>query len=100
MAKVEDGAKRRRERGGRRDDSRPALVKRELEQMLDYKRRELKDLERGEGEAKVGQGLKGMGEEIGMVKEQVEGLEAHLRKREGVLQGLREQIEAEKTGAR
>lgn len=100
MAKVEESAKRRRERGGRREDSRPALVKRELEQMLDYKRRELKDLELGEGKAKVGQGLKGMADEIAMVKEQVDGLEAHLRKREGVLQGLREQIEAEKVGGR
>ena len=100
MAKVEESAKRRRDRGGRREDSRPALVKRELEGMLDYKRRELKDLEMGEGKAKVGQGLKGVGEEIAMVKEQVDGLEAHLRKREEMLTGLREQIEAEKVGAR
>jgi hypothetical protein len=97
MAKVEEAAKRRRERGGRRDDSRPALVKRELEQLLDYKRRELKDLELGEGKAKTGQGLKGMADEIAMVKEQVDGLQEHLRKREEVLQGLRDQIEAEKT---
>ncbi|KAK3714291.1 endocytosis defective-related protein [Vermiconidia calcicola] len=97
MAKVEEGAKRRRERGGRREeDSRPALVKRELEQLLDYKRRELKDLELGEGKAKSGQGLKAVKEEIGMVREQVEGLEEHLRRREGVLQGLRDQIEAER----
>jgi hypothetical protein len=72
-------------------------VKRELEQLLDYKRRELKDLELGEGKAKTGQGLKGMADEISMVKEQVDGLQEHLRKREEVLQGLRDQIEAEKT---
>ena len=100
MAKVEENAKRRRERGGRREDSRPELVKRELEQMLDYKRRQLKDLELGEGAAKEGQGLKGMAEEIAMVKEQVDGLEAHLRKREGVLQDLRDQIDTEKSGGR
>jgi hypothetical protein len=96
MAKVEEAAKRRRERGGRREDSRPALVKRELEQLLDYKRRELRDLEVGEGKAKEGQGLRGMSEEITMVKEQVDGLQEHLRKREGVLQDLKDQIETER----
>lgn len=100
IAKVEEGAKRRRERGGRRDDSKPALVKRELEQLLDYKRRELKDLELGEGKAKTGASLKSVADEIAMVKEQVDGLQEHLRKREGTLQDLRNQIEAEKVGAR
>lgn len=100
MAKVEEQAKRRRDRGGRREDSKPALVKRELEQLLDYKRRELRDLENGEGKAKSGQSLKSFQEEISVVKEQVDGLQEHLRKREGVLQGLKEQIEAEKASAR
>lgn len=99
MAKVEQAANKRRERGGRREDSRPALVKRELEQMLDYKRRELRGLESGEGkDVKSGQALKGFAEEIAMVKEQVDGLQEHLRKREAVLQGLRDEIEAEKGG--
>lgn len=98
MAKVEEAARRRRERGGRREDSKPALVKRELEQLLDWKRRELRDLETGEGRAKVGQGLKETADEIAMVKEQVDGLEAHLRKREEVLNDLRRQIEDEKAG--
>jgi len=96
MAKVEEGAQRRRDRGGRRDDSKPALVKRELEQLLDWKRRQLRDLETGEGTAKVGQSLKAMADEIAMVKEQVDGLEAHLRKREAVLDDLKRQIEDEK----
>lgn len=100
MAKVEEGAKRRRDRGGRREDSKPALVKRELEQLLDYKRRELRDVENGEGKAKTGQSLKSFQDEIGMVKEQVDGLQDHLRRREAVLQDLRDQIEAEKAGAR
>ena len=97
---MEEATKRRRERGGRREDSKPALVKRELEQLLDYKRRELKDLQLGEGKAKTGQNLKEAGEEIATVKEQVDGLQEHLRKREGVLQDLRNQIEAEKASAR
>ncbi|KAF2160792.1 hypothetical protein M409DRAFT_70126 [Zasmidium cellare ATCC 36951] len=98
IAKVEDGAKSRRDRGGRREDSKPALVKRELEQLLDYKRRELRDLENGEGKAKTGQSLKAFQDETGMVKEQVDGLQEHLRQREAALQDLRDQIEAEKAG--
>ncbi|PNS16718.1 hypothetical protein CAC42_4682 [Sphaceloma murrayae] len=96
ISRVEEGAKKRRESGGRRGDSKPALVKRELEQLLDWKRRQIRDLENGEGTAKVGQNLKSVQDEIAMVKEQVDGLEAHLRKREGVLEDLRRQIEEEK----
>ncbi|CAK4033483.1 Actin cytoskeleton-regulatory complex end3 [Lecanosticta acicola] len=100
MVRVEEAAKRRRDRGGRREDSKPALVKRELEQLLDYKRRELRELENEDPTSKPGGGLKQFQEEINMVKEQVDGLQEHLRKREGVLQGLREQIETEKASAR
>ncbi|TKA30035.1 Actin cytoskeleton-regulatory complex protein end3 [Salinomyces thailandicus] len=99
MKKVEQAATKRRERGGRRDeDSRPALVKREAGLLLDFKRKVLRGLEEEEGgSAKTGAGgLKGTREEISMVGEQVEGLQAHLRKREAALQGLREAIEAEK----
>ncbi|EME47606.1 hypothetical protein DOTSEDRAFT_77865 [Dothistroma septosporum NZE10] len=95
MAKVEEQAQKRRSRGGRREDSKPALVKRELEQLLDYKRRELRDLENGEGKTKTGQSLKQYQDEISMVKEQVDGLQDHLKRREEVLQGLKDQLEAE-----
>ena len=98
MSRVEEAAQRRRDRGGRKEDSKPALVKRELEQLLDWKRRQLRDLENAEGSAKQGSSIKGVADEIAMVKEQVDGLEAHLRKREGVLEDLRRQIEAEKGG--
>lgn len=74
-------------------DTKPALVKRELEQLLDYKRGELRDLEQGEGKSKVGASLKGIQDEIGTVREQVEGLEAHLRSRESILEGLKQEIE-------
>jgi hypothetical protein len=83
--------------GGKRD-TKPALVKRELEQLLDYKRSELRQLEQGEGKSKVGASLKGVQEEIGMVKEQIDGLEAHLRSRVSVLEGLRQEIDNEKAG--
>ena len=71
-----------------REDSKPALVKRELEQLLEYKRRQLRDLELGEGEAKEGAGLKGMQDEIQTVREQVDGLESHLRSRQEALEEL------------
>jgi hypothetical protein len=97
MARVEAAAEEKRNRrGGSRSDSKPALVKRELEQLLDYKRRELRELEDGEGATKVGQGLKEVEAEIGTVREQVDGLEKHLRSREEVLEGLRREIEEKK----
>jgi len=95
IEKVEAASEKRS--GGRRD-TKPALVKRELEQLLDYKRRELRDLESGEGKSKVGASLKGVSDEIETVKEQVDGLEAHLRSREQVLADLRQEIENEKAG--
>lgn len=86
--------------GGRRkrEESRPALVKRELEMLMEWKRRELRELEGGEGRAKVGEGLRGVEGEIGSVGELVEGLEQHWKRREGVLEGLRREVEEEKRG--
>lgn len=100
MNRVEEQTKRRRERGGRREDSRPALVEPELEQLVDYKRRELWTLENDEVKRGAEGGLKAVEEDIAVVKEQVDGLQEHLRKREGVLQTLRDQTEAEKAGRR
>jgi len=97
-AKVEKVEAASAKRAGGRRDTKPALVKRELEQLLDYKRRELRDLESGEGKSKVGASLKGVSEEIDTVKEQVEGLEAHLRSRREVLAEIQQEIENEKTG--
>ncbi|KAM7193147.1 actin cytoskeleton-regulatory complex protein end-3 [Naviculisporaceae sp. PSN 640] len=93
MARVEEIANRKR--GGKRE-SKPALVKRELEQLLDYKRKELRDLEEGSGKATKGASLKSVQEDLQTVREQVEGLESHLRSRQGVLEQLRREIEDEK----
>lgn len=93
--KVEELANQRA--GGKRD-TKPALVKRELEQLLDYKRRELRDMESGSGKTKIGADLKGVADEINDVKEQVEGLQSHLKSREDVLTDLKRQIEDEKSG--
>ncbi|KAI1141922.1 actin cytoskeleton-regulatory complex protein [Hypoxylon sp. FL0543] len=95
IAKVEAEASRRS--GGKRD-SKPALVKRELEQLLDYKRRELRELEEGTGKAKTGSSLRGVADDLQTVREQVDGLEAHLASRMQVLEQLRREIEDEKAG--
>ncbi|KAI2466229.1 actin cytoskeleton-regulatory complex protein [Annulohypoxylon bovei var. microspora] len=95
MAKVEAEANRRS--GGKRD-SKPALVKRELEQLLDYKRRELRELEEGSGKGKTGGGLRGVADDLATVKEQVDGLETHLAGRMQVLEQLRREIDDEKAG--
>lgn len=96
MAKVEEVAARKR--GGKRD-SKPALVKRELEQLLDYKRKELRDLEEGGGKSRAGASLKSVQEDLQTVREQVDGLEAHLRSRQQVLEQLRREVEDEKVGS-
>ncbi|KAH9870887.1 endocytosis defective- protein [Plenodomus biglobosus] len=81
-------------RHGRSTNSKPALVKRELELLLDYKRGVLKSLDDDEGgEVK---GLGGIREEIETVREQVDGLQEHLGRRQEVLEGLRREIEEEK----
>ena len=84
----------------REEESKPALVKRELEMLLDYKRKEIRELERGEGKSKAGEALKGVENEIKGVKEMVDGLEAHWKTREGVLNDLSRQIEDEKRAGR
>jgi chromosome segregation ATPase len=96
VEKVEAAANRRA--GGQRD-SKPALVRREFEQLLDYKRRQLRALESGKGKAALGVNLKETREDIETVKEQVEGLQAHLESRKKVLKDLKgelEQLKAER----
>lgn len=92
IERVEKEAEGRRH--GRQGDSKPALVKRELELLLDYKRNVLRDLDSGDGGAV--KGLAGIRDEIDTVKEQVEGLQSHLQRRSEVLEDLRRQIEDEK----
>lgn len=90
IASAEGEAGKRR--GNRSERSKPALVKRELEMLLEYKRRQLRELEDG-GNKGGGGDLVGLKGDIDVVKEQVEGLEQHLRERESVLDDLRRQIE-------
>ena len=97
-AKVEKVEQASEKRAGGRRDTKPALVKRELEQLLDYKRKELREIESGEGKSKVGRGLKGVEGEIEDVRQQVDGLEGHLRERERVLKELQDEIDVVKSG--
>ncbi|KKY31397.1 putative eps15-like protein pan1p [Diaporthe ampelina] len=93
IEKVESSAEIRS--SGKRE-SKPALVKRELEQLLEYKRKQLRELEEGSSKGGGGNSLKGIQDDLQTVKEQVEGLETHLRSREQVLDQIRREIEDEK----
>ena len=95
IRKVEDGVEARK--GGKRD-SKPALVKKELDQLLAYKRGELRDLEEGKGKSAVGGSLKSISDDLQTVKEQVDGLESHLSSRNQILEQLKREIDAEKAG--
>ena len=97
-AKIDTIESRAKGKSGRRrkEESKPALVKRELELLLDYKRKEIRELETGEGRSKVGEGLRAVENDIKGVREMVEGLEAHWKSRERVLEDLRREVEEEK----
>lgn len=95
LNKVEEVAERRK--GGKRD-SKPALVKKELDQLLDYKRRQLRELEEGSSKSNGGSSLKSISEDLDTVREQVDGLVSHLRTREQALEQIRQEIEDEKAG--
>ena len=101
-AKIDSVESRAKGKSGRKREveSKPALVKRELEMLLDYKRKDIRELERGEGKSKAGEALRGVEIEIKGVRELVEGLEAHWKTREGVLDHLRTQIKDEKQAGR
>jgi prefoldin subunit 5 len=99
IANAEEAAdkRRNRDRHGASGASQVALVKRELEQMLDYKRRELRSLDEGSGSVEAGKGLKSVRDDLDMVKEQVDALEQHLRRREEVLEEVLREVEEEKS---
>ena len=78
---------------GKNASSQSALVKRELDQMLDFKRRELRRLKDGEDIEKSGN-LERIRKEVQSFKDQVDALEAHLVKREDELGNLQRSIES------
>lgn len=99
QASADRRRKQRTEGGGQRQPGKTnwTLVKREAQQLLEYKQRQYVDLN-SEKAAAAGGDLKRLRDDLALVAEQVEGLEAHLRKREGELDNLKRDIESEKTG--
>ncbi|KIW22271.1 uncharacterized protein PV07_12174 [Cladophialophora immunda] len=89
--------KQRLENGGPRQPGKTnwTLVKREAQQMLEYKQRQYVELNSENGN-KSGGDLKRLRDDLALVSEQIDGLESHLRKREAELENLRREIENEK----
>lgn len=101
ISEAENAASRRstdRSKHGSMHASKSALIKRELEQMLEYKRKQLRELDEMDSSKgnSGGRDLRGIKADLEMIKEQVDALEGHLRNREEVLEQLRAEIEAEK----
>ena len=98
VAAAERRRKQRSEGGGPTQPGKTnwTLVKREAQQLLEYKQRQYVEMN-SEGAAKESGDLKRLREDLALVGEQVEGLETHLRKREAELESLRREIETEKS---
>lgn len=67
------------------------LVKREAQQLLEWKQKVLVQLENAKGGG-AGRDSQGLRRDLDEVKEQVEGLESHLRRREAELDSVRRDI--------
>jgi hypothetical protein len=67
-----------------------ALVRKELERLLDYKRSELRKLENGS--YSNGSAMKRFQDEFSVVQDQLEALRAHMREREQELSRIKSQI--------
>lgn len=97
LADLEEKIDKAEKASQNRRENKTALVKKELEMMLDYKRRELRELEEGGASVEGGKSIKVVREDLEMVRQQVDALEQHLRSREDVLRGLQAEIEGEKS---
>ncbi|KAL9111751.1 MAG: hypothetical protein Q9227_003810 [Pyrenula ochraceoflavens] len=93
---LESAERRRKARedgtAARRGGTNWALVKREAQQLLEWKQRMYVEMERSGGGGSEGKSLEGLRSDLALVGEQVEGLEAHLRKRENELEGVRREV--------
>lgn len=98
ISAAERRRKQKQENGGARQPGKTnwTLIKREAQQMLEYKQKQYVELN-SEGGNKAGNDLNRLREDLSLVRDQIEGLEAHLKKRQGDLDNLRQDIEAEKT---
>lgn len=101
IARVENSAKGREARRREGRGSKPALVKRELEAMMEFKRREVRGLELGDeqgGGGKGGGGVREVEKELQGLREMVSGLEEHWRGRERILEGLKREVDEVRRG--
>jgi len=94
--------RRRKQRSGNDGSGQPGktnwtLIKREAQQLLEYKQRQHVELSSDKASA-AGGDLQRLRDDLALVADQVEGLEAHLRKREAELDSLRREVENEKSG--
>jgi actin cytoskeleton-regulatory complex protein END3 len=98
QASADRRRQQRTEGGGQRQPGKTnwTLVKREAQQLLEYKQRQYVDLNSEKASA-AGGDLKRLRDDLALVAEQVEGLEAHLRKRDAELDSLRREVENEKS---
>lgn len=98
--------RRNRDRHGASGSSKIALVRRELEQMLEYKRRQLRELDDAESggsgnrTSEAVKSLKSARDDLEVMKEQVDALEQHLKRRQSALGDLLQEIEEEKANFR
>lgn len=98
-ANAERRRNKRHENGGSRLAGKTnwTLVKREAQQMLEYKQRQYVDLN-SENASQSGNDIKRLRDDLALVAEQIDGLESHLRKRQDEYENLRREIEVEKSG--
>ena len=98
LATADRRRKQKQENGGPKQPGKTnwTLIKREAQRMLEYKQKQYVDLN-SEGGNKAGNDLNRLRDDLNLVRDQIEGLEAHLRKRQNDLDDVRREIEHEKT---
>jgi len=98
IATAEKRRQQKQENGGQRQAGKTnwTLIKREAQQMLEYKQRQYVDLNSEQGN-KAGNDVNRLRDDLSLVKDQIDGLEAHLRKRQADLDNIRAKVEREKT---
>ena len=86
------------ENGGSRQPGQTnwTLIKREAQQLLEYKQRQYVELNSDNASKQSGD-LKRLRDDLALVAEQIDGLESHLMKRQTELDNLRREVETEKS---
>ena len=84
--------------GGQRQPGKTnwTLIKREAQQLLEYKQRQYVEMNSESGKQQS-QDLGRLRDDLALVGEQVDGLQTHLRKRQGELDDIRREVENEKS---